>query len=64
MGMFNDLPCPFMVNKVKLWPVHGRPEYKWFIAHDGKPFYFRSKKEAELFAQVVQGENDAEGVGD
>ena len=53
-----------MVNKVKLWPVHSRPEYKWFIAHDGKPFYFRSKKEAELFAQVVQCGNDAEEVGD
>lgn len=52
--MFNDLPFPFMVGAIKLWPVHSRPDFQWFIAYEGKPFYFRSKAEAIAFAQDAQ----------
>ena len=61
MKMFDDLPAPFMVDSVKVWPCASRPGYQWFIAHSGKPFYFRSKQEAVIFAKTVQGENDAKG---
>ena len=54
MSMFNDLPCPFMVDDIKIWPVHSRPEYQWFIAHLGEPFYFRSRAEAVAFAKKMQ----------
>jgi hypothetical protein len=53
--MFDDLPAPFMVDSVKVWPCASRPGYQWFIAHGGKPFYFRSKQEAMIFAKTVQG---------
>jgi hypothetical protein len=56
--MFSDLPMPFMVGAVKLWPVHSRPEFSWFLAYEGKPFYFRSKQEAVLFARSVQKDKD------
>ena len=59
--MFDDLPAPFMVDSVKVWPCASRPGYQWFIAHGGKPFYFRSKQEAVTFAKTAQGENDAKG---
>jgi hypothetical protein len=47
-----------MVGAVKLWPVHSRPEFSWFLAYEGKPFYFRSKQEAVLFARSVQKDKD------
>ena len=52
--MFNDLPYPFMMDGIKVWPVHSRPDYQWFIAHLGEPFYFRSKAEAVAFAKKMQ----------
>jgi hypothetical protein len=64
MFMFSDLPCPVMVGAMKLWPVHSRPEFQWFIAYEGKPYYFRSKQEALLFAREAQGGNDPEGIRD
>ena len=53
--MFDDLPCPFMVDGMKVWPCASRPGFQHFIAHGGKPFYFRSKAEAVLFVKTVQG---------
>jgi hypothetical protein len=62
--MFDDLPCPFMVGAIKLWPVHSRPGFQWFIAHEGKPYYFKSKNEALLFAKDAQSGSDPEGLVD
>ncbi len=60
--MFDDLPSPFMIGTIKLWPAHSRPGFPWFIAHNGKPYYFRSKEQAVLFAKDVQSGNDPEGL--
>ena len=61
---FDDLPCPFMVGSIKLWPVHSRPNFQWFIAHEGKPYYFKTKNEALLFAKDAQSGSDPEGLVD
>ena len=55
--MWDDLPDSFMVESIKIWPVHARPEFKWFLAHGGKPFYFKTKNAAVLFAQELLGLN-------
>jgi hypothetical protein len=52
--MWDDLPEPFMVGAIKLWPVHSRPDMQWFLAWEGKPYYFRTKNEAILFAKDAQ----------
>lgn len=62
--MWDDLPMPFMVGAIKIWPAHSRPGYQWFIAHEGKPHYFRSKTEAMLFARDQQSGSDPEGLCD
>ncbi len=62
--MFDDLPAPFMVGAVKVWPAHSRPGYCWFIAHAGNPYYFRSRNEAILFAKDAQSGSDPEGLCD
>jgi len=61
---FDDLPCPFMVGAIKVWPCASRPGFKHFIAYEGKPYYFRSKQEALLFARDAQSGNDPEGLCD
>jgi hypothetical protein len=53
-----------MVGGVKIWPAHSRPGYSWFIAHEGKPYYFRSRNEAVLFAKDAQSGSDPEGLCD
>jgi len=58
--VFDDLPCPFMVDGMKVWPCASRPGFQHFIAHNGKPFYFRSKGEAVLFVKTVQGLTEGE----
>ena len=55
---------PFMVGSVKVWLVHSRPGFSHFIAHEGKPYYFRSKNEAMLFAKDAQSGSDPEGLCD
>jgi hypothetical protein len=45
-----------------VWPCASRPGFQHFIAHDGKPFYFRSKAEAVLFVKTVQGLAEGESV--
>jgi hypothetical protein len=62
--MWDDLPCPFMVGTIKIWPVHSRPEFSWFVAYEGKPFYFRTKNSAILFARDKQAMEDPEGLCD
>jgi hypothetical protein len=62
--MFDDLPAPFMVGAIKVWPCASRPGFPWFIAHEGKPFYFRSKDNAVLFARDRQAMEDGEGMCD
>lgn len=62
--MWSDLPCPFVVGAIKIWPVHSRPEFQWFVAYDGKPFYFKTKNSAILFAKDKQAMEDPEGLCD
>ena len=62
--MWNELPMPRMVGALKIWPVHSRPEYKWFVAYDGKPHYFRSWNEAVLFVKDKQAIDDPEMLCD
>lgn len=62
--MFDNLPRPQMVGAIKLWPVHSRPDMRWFIAHEGKPYYFASLNEAKLFARDKQAITDEEGLCD
>jgi hypothetical protein len=58
--MWNDLPMPRMAGSLKIWPVHSRPEYRFFIAYEGKPYYFRTYNEALLFARDKQAIDDPE----
>jgi hypothetical protein len=62
--VFDDLPSPFMVGSVKVWPVHGRPEFSHFIAFEGKPYYFKGKNAAILFARDKQSMEDQENLCD
>jgi hypothetical protein len=51
----DDIASPFTTSGIKAWPVHGRPGFSWFIAHEGKPYYFRTKTEALHFIATVTG---------
>ena len=62
--MWNDLPMPRVTGSIKIWPVHSRDDYKYFIAYDGKPYYFRSYNEALLFAKDKQSIDDPEMLCD
>jgi hypothetical protein len=62
--VFDDLPSPFMVNQIKVWPCASRPGFQWFIAHEGNPHYFKSKAEAVLFAKDRQSIEDPEFLCD
>ena len=62
--MLDDLPMPFTVGAIKVWPVHSRAEFSHFIAFEGKPFYFRTKNAAILFARDKQSGSDPEGLCD
>jgi hypothetical protein len=53
-----------MIGAIKLWPAHSRPGFSWFIAYDGKPYYFRNKNEAIAFArdrQSMEGDGSSNG---
>jgi hypothetical protein len=52
---WDDIASPFTTSGIKAWPVHGRPGFSWFIAHDGKPYYFRTKAEALRFIAMATG---------
>ena len=53
MFPMDDLASPFKIGAIKIWPVHSRSDFSWFIAHDGKPYYFKTKGEAENFAKAL-----------
>jgi len=52
---WGDIASPFTVDGIKVWPCHSRPGFQWFIAHQSKPHYFRSKSEALHFIATVTG---------
>jgi hypothetical protein len=62
--MWEDLPMPFMVGAIKIWPCMSRPGFTHFIAYEGKPYYFRAKNEAILFARDRQSMEDPENICD
>ena len=62
--MLDDLPDPFTIGGIKIWPCMSRPEYSWFIAYEGKPYYFRTKNAAVLFAKDKSCIEDEEGLCD
>lgn len=62
--MWDDLPMPRMVGSLKIWPVHSRDDYRFFIAYDSKPHYFRTWNEAVLFAKDKQSIDDPEMLCD
>lgn len=64
MDILGDFAQPFMVGTIKVWPCASRPGFQWFIAYEGKPFYFRSKANAVLFARDKQALDDPEGLCD
>jgi hypothetical protein len=64
MNILGDFAQPFMAGSIKVWPCASRPGFQWFIAHEGKPFYFRSKNEAILFARDRQSIEDPEQLCD
>lgn len=49
---------------MKVWPCSSRPGWSWFIAHEGKPYYFRNRAEAILFARDRQAMEDEENLCD
>jgi hypothetical protein len=62
--MIDDLPAPFMVGAIKVWPAHSRPGMRWFIAFEGKPYWFATRNAAILFARDRQSLEDNENLCD
>jgi len=62
--MLDDLPSPFMVGSVKVWPCASRPGFSHFVAYEGKPYYFANKNAAILFAKDKLAIDDPEGLCD
>jgi len=54
---WDDIASPFTTSGIKSWPVHGRPGFSWFIAHEGKPYYFTTKQQALLFIENAKSTN-------
>jgi hypothetical protein len=61
-----DLPerQPFNIGPHKLWPCFSKPEFQWFAAIHGKPYYFRTLNEAKLFVRDLLAVGDEEGLCD
>jgi hypothetical protein len=55
---------PFMVGSIKVWPCSSKAGFHWFIAYEGKPYYFKGHGEAVRFANAAQSENNDEGGRD
>lgn len=50
---------PWQIGPIKVWPCYSRPDFQWFIAYEGLPYFFRSKGEAQSFAKdKLSGERD------
>ena len=62
--MWNDLPMPRMVGSLKIWPVHSRDDYRFFVAYNSKPYYFRTWNEAVLFGKDKESVDDPEMLCD
>ncbi len=50
---------PFIYVPYKLWPCFSKPEFQWFSAIDGAPYYFRTLNEAKLFINDLMSADDA-----
>jgi hypothetical protein len=55
---------PFNYGPYKLWPCFSKPEFQWFAAIDGAPYYFRTLNEARLFIKDRLSMEDAENLCD
>ena len=55
---------PFNYGPYKLWPCFSKPEFQWFSAIDGAPYYFRTLNEAKLFIKDRLSVEDAENLCD
>ena len=55
---------PFNYGSYKLWPCFSKPEFQWFSAIDGAPYYFRTLNEAKLFIKDRLSMEDAENLCD
>jgi len=64
MDILGGLVSPFTVGEIKVWPCASRPGFQWFIACEGKPYYFRGRNEAVLFARDRQAMEDPENLCD
>ncbi len=64
MDILGGLVSPFMAGEIKVWPCASRPGFQWFIAYEGKPYYFRGRNEAVLFARDRQAMEDPENLCD
>jgi hypothetical protein len=53
----NDIASPFTTGGIKVWPCVNRPGFQWFIAYQGKPFYFTTKQQALLFIENAKSTN-------
>jgi len=62
--MPSDLPPPFYIGSIKVWPASSRPGFQWFIAYEGKPYWFKSRNNAILFAKDRSSIDDPEGLCD
>lgn len=55
---------PFTIGSYKFWPCFSKPEFQWFAAIDGKPFYFKTLNEAKLYGKNLLAADDEEGLCD
>ena len=53
-----------MVGSLKIWPVHSRDDYRFFVAYNSKPYYFRTWNDAVLFVKDKQSIDDPEMLCD
>lgn len=52
---WGNIASPFTKEGIKVWPVHSKADFSWFIAHEGKPYYFQTKAEALHFITTATG---------
>jgi len=50
---------PFNYGPYKLWPCFSKPEFQWFAAIDGRPFYFKTLSEAKLLINDLLSTDNA-----
>ena len=57
LSNWDDIASPFTKEGIKVWPVHSRADFSWFVAHEGKPHYFTTKQQALLFIENAKSTN-------